>query len=471
MMEQDSETRVDYVAVAKRRRWSVIVPTLLGVATGVALAMLLPREYVATATLAVTSPSMSGGLASTTPADQIERIRAISHELLSSPVVEQVARDEGLVETAPIETVVTGIRRRTTVAVPPRSLSSTGRIEPDTFVVSYTGKSPELAQRVANRLTQVFVDMHSKMRETRAEDTSAFLARQLANSREKLDAAETRLREAKASFQGRLPEQALGNLQSVSALRQRQDNDRQALTTERDRLALIDRQIEDLKQDSQTAATVAVETRSRERLSSLEQQLADARLQYTSRHPEVQRLEGELERARAEDAAERRQAASAGPVPTDPAARTLLAERERAGLRIRDLEAAAVRTQAELDRYQGLMNEAPLVEQRLMSLSQAYEFEKQQTQKLAEQHQTAMLNEDLERRQARERFVVLYAAQRPQQPASPNVVLVLAASAIVGLTLGGLLALVREFMDRSVHDRRTLESEFGPPVLAEIPHF
>ena len=151
--------------------------------------------------------------------------------------------------------------------------------------------------------------------------------------------------------------------------------------------------------------------------------------------------------------------------------RTLAADRERARLRIRDLEAAGSRNQAELGRYQGLLNEAPLVEQRLMSLSQAYEFEKQQTQKLAEQHQTALLNEDLERRQAGERFVVLYSAQRPQRPASPNMILVVGGSVIGGLVLGGALAMAREFLDRSVHDRRTLEAEFGRPVLAEIPHF
>ena len=173
-------------------------------------------------------------------------------------MVEQVARDERLLDTAPLEDVVTDIRRRTLVSVPPRPLSSTNRLEPDTFIVSYSGQSPELAQRVANRLTQVFVETHSKMRETRAEDTSAFLERQLANSRERLSAAETRLREAKASFQGRLPEQALSNLQSVSELRQRQDTDRQALATERERLAVIDEQIEGLKQDSQAAATAAM---------------------------------------------------------------------------------------------------------------------------------------------------------------------------------------------------------------------
>jgi polysaccharide chain length determinant protein (PEP-CTERM system associated) len=415
---------------------------------------------------------MAGGLAPTTQADQVERIRAVSHELLSSPVVEQVARDERLLDTAPLEAVVTGIRLRTQVTVPPRSLSANNRFEPDTFVVSYTGQSPELAQRVANRLTQVFVENHSRMRETRAEDTSAFLERQLENSREKLSAAETQLREAKASFQGRLPEQALANLQSVTELRQRLDTDTQALTTERDRVAVIDQQMEGLKQDAQAAAAAALETRSAERLSGLEQQLAEARQQYTERHPEVQRLESELARARAEDAEARQQVVTAsGATGTDPALRTLMADRERARLRIKELQAASVRTQAELARYQGMLNEAPLVEQRLTSLSQNYEFEKQQHQRLAEQYQKALLSEDLERRQAGERFVVLYSAQRPRRPSSPNVLLVLGGALVAGVVLGGALALAREFLDRSVHDRRALEAEYGRPVLAEIPHF
>jgi len=476
MMQQESETTLDYGAVLRRRRWSLIIPTLLGLLVGVALAVLLPREYVAAATLAVTSPSMSGGLAPTTQADQVERIRAVSHELLSSPVVEQVARDERLLDTAPLDAVVTDIRRRTQVTVPSRSLSSTNRVEPDTFIVSYTGQSPELAQRVANRLTQVFVEKHSRMRETRAEDTAAFLERQLENSQEKLSAAETNLREAKASFQGRLPEQALANLQSITELRQRLDTDAQAVATERDRIAVIDQQMEGLKQDAQAAASAAMEARSSERLSALEQQLAEARQQYTARHPEVQRLEAELARAQSEDAEARKLAAagsdgSAAADPMLPTLRTLMAERERARLRMKELQSANGRTQAELARYQAMLNEAPIVEQRLMSLSQAYEFEKQQHQKLAEQYQTALLNEDLERRQASERFVVLYSAQRPRRPSSPNVLLVLGGALIGGVVLGGALALAREFLDRSVHDRRTLEAEYGRPVLAEIPHF
>lgn len=468
MMHEEKESTVDYGAVLRRRRWSLIVPTVLGLLVGGVLALLLPREYVATATLAVSSPSMGGGLANTTQSDQVERIRAISHELLSSPVVEQVAREEGLVRGDNLDQVVVDIRRRTEVRVPPRPLSTT-RLEPDTFIVSYTGQTPELAQRVANRLTRVFVETHSKMRETRAEDTSAFLQRQLTLSRDKLTEAEDRLRDAKAAYQGRLPEQAIANVQTAASLRQQAEGDSQTLSTERERLTLIEQQIEDAKTDSAAAAAAAADAQSRERLAGLERQLTEARLQYTPRHPEVQRLEADLARARAEDAEVRQlSGVSSG---SDPALRNLLADRDRTRLRIRELEATVRRTQGEVSRYQNLLNEAPAIEQRLMTLTQAVELQKQQYQKLAEQHQAAVLNEDLERRQAGERFVVLYSAQLPRRPASPNVMLIMSAAVIVGLVLGAALAMAREFLDRSVHDRRALESEFGRPVLAEIPHF
>jgi uncharacterized protein involved in exopolysaccharide biosynthesis len=277
-----------------------------------------------------------------------------------------------------------------------------------------------------------------------------------------------KLRDAKASFQGRLPEQAMVNMQAVAELRQRGETDSQALAIERERITVLGQQIEGLKQDAAAAVAAAAESRTQERVTTLEQQLAEARQQFTTRHPEVQRLEAELARARKEDASAR--TAGAAPL-TDPNLRTLMAEQEGARLRVRELEGSVTRTQAELARYQGLLNEIPVVEQRLMSLSQGVELEKQQHQRLNEQYQQALLNEDLERRQAGERFVVLYTAQRPARPSSPNLMLVLGASIIGGLALGAAWAAVRELLDRSVYDRRALETEYGRPVLAEIPHF
>lgn len=469
-MSSDQGVVIDYRALVRRRRWSLIVPACLGLTAGIGLAMTLPREYVASATLAVRSPSLSGGLTSSTAADQAERIRAVSHQLLSQPILEQVARDQGLLDTAPLDDVMADLRSRTTLSVPPKPLSSTGRLEPDTFIVSFTGPTPEMAQRVTNRLTEAFVDANAKLRETRAEDTSEFLARQLELSKEKLSAAEAQLRDAKAAYQGRLPEQALANLQRVTELRQQIESRQLELRTARERYTLLEQQVAGLKQDAQAAAAREAEARTHERLGALEQQLAEARLQYTPRHPEVQRLENDLARARAADEEERRLASPGGVAsPADPALRQAMAEREATRLSIADLSASVARAQGELLQYQDLLNGTPAVEQRLLSLTQDYELAKQQHQKLAEQHQAAVLGEDLERRQASERFVVLYPATRPDRPSSPNVPMVVAVAALAGIAAGIALAVAREFLDRSVHDKRTLEETFGRLVLAEIP--
>ena len=120
----------------------------------------------------------------------------------------------------------------------------------DTFMVSYSDGDPVRAQRIANRLATVFVDENSKMRAEHAEDTSAFIATQLRASQARLADFDARLRKAKESHIGQLPEQTQANLQTLSGLRQQLEANATALRSEQDRLSMIERQVEGLKQGS-----------------------------------------------------------------------------------------------------------------------------------------------------------------------------------------------------------------------------
>jgi capsular polysaccharide biosynthesis protein len=62
----------------------------------------------------------------------------------------------------------------------------------------------------------------------------------------------------------------------------------------------------------------------------------------------------------------------------------------------------------------------------------------------------------------------LYAASRPRNPESPNVLRIVAMSVVLGLFLGVGSAIGREYLDRSIHDVRGLQAEFDVPVLGEI---
>ena len=465
----NDEAVFDPLAVARRRMWSLALPLVAGAVVGVLLVVLLPREYVAAATIVVTTPSVSADLAKT-QSDPSERARAISQELLSLPVIAQVAKEEGLLTGTGDEDVIAGIRARTIVSLPPKTLVS--RSDPDTFVVSYAGPTADEAQRVTNRLLKVFIERDGSNRRTRAKDTAAFLGEQLRDSERRMDEVEARLRRLKESNTGLLPDQALANLQAMSDIRQRSDNNAEALRDERDRLAAVEQQLEaarrEVAADTRTPGEIAAD----ERVGKLEQELAQAQRSYTAKHPEIQRLEAQLATARIDQAQAKTSASTAGRTPqkADQTVAQLTGDRDRLRARIRELQAIEGRLPQELATYQSRVNQAPIVEQQLQPLEQAYELEKAQHQRLAERYQAAVISENLETRRAGSQFAVLYPASKPATPTRPNVPRVFAFSVIAGAVLGGALALTREYLDKTVHDARTLQHEFDQVVLAEVPH-
>ena len=471
MTTPHDEPVFDPLAIARRRLWSLLIPVAAGIVVGILLVLFLPRQYVASATLAVTTPAVTGDLAKSTLQDPTDRTRAITQELLSLPVIQQVAREEGLASGPDADAVAAGIRARTSVSLPVKPLVS-GRGDPDTFIVSYTGSTAEEAQRVTNRLLRVFIDREAANRRTRAKETAGFLGDQLRESQQRMDEIEGKLRKLKETNTGLLPEQALANLQAMSDLRSRADNNQEAIREERDRLAALEAQIDAARKEAAFEARSQEEVDADTRLATLEGELAAARRAYTPKHPEVQRLEAAVATARIEQSEARARSATIKrpPAKSEQLLTQLVAERDRVRIRLRDLQLVETRLPRELAIYEARVNQAPIVEQQLAPLQQAYEIEKANHQKLSERYQAAAISESLETRQAGSQFAVLYPADLPSTPSQPNVPRVFAFSVFAGALLGGVLAFTREYLDKSVHDARTLQHEFDQPVLAEIPH-
>src|SRR5262249_18605159 len=230
-------------------------------------------------------------------------------------------------------------------SVPPERMANvTENRRLDTFVVGYSDDQPSRAQRIANRLATVFVDANSETRAERAEDTSAFIATQLRASQGRLADLEQRLRTAKEAHMGRLPEQTAANRQNLSGRGQQLEANATALRGEQDRLSMIERQIEGLRQNSQELMLLARGTNpslpSESRVQTLERELAGARAIYTEKHPEVQRLQEDLANAKREAATDRQRPDQdrLARLEADPAYRQLVGDREMARLRVRDLQ-------------------------------------------------------------------------------------------------------------------------------------
>jgi polysaccharide chain length determinant protein (PEP-CTERM system associated) len=464
---------LDYVAMLRRRRWWLIVPIVLALAIGLALVRFLPKQYQAEATLGVAAPSVSPSLVNQSAViDNQERLRALTHQLLSDKVLQRVVVEEGLGVDA--EPWINRLRRQVTISVPEpvsRSLDDARRL--DAFRVAYQDSDPAVAQRLTNRLATVFIEEHSQSRTHTAEKSSAYLEAERDRAKAQLVVLEERLRRAKEAYVGRLPEQTQANLQTLTSLRQQLESNATSLRHQQDRLSLLRRQIETLEQDAAKGIAVAgAGSAVPDRVTTLERDLAAARAMYTERHPEVQRLDAELKTALQE-------AVAPAPRPTvdlkarlqvDPNYRQLLADRDATTLGIRDLEHTAATIRGQIADYQSRVEAAPMVEQQLASVQREYDFAQSQYADLSSKVANASVAESVARNRDGEQFALLYPASLPDTPVSPIPSRLLLFALMGGLCVGGALALGREYLDASVHSSRDLADEFEVPVLGEVGH-
>ena len=218
--------------------------------------------------IGIEAPAVSPDLVSgRTGLDRDERLRALSQQLRSPAVLERVAREERLVTDRPIDQVVQDLLDRIKVEVPPPIARTQSDPELDAFDIVYLDRTAERAQRVAEKLAQVFVEENTRSREVQAEGTTEFLSAQQRASQDRIADLEKRLRTAKEQHMGKLPEQTLANLQTLSGVRTQLESTSNNLRSEQDRLTMLDRQLQQMKEGFYSAPQRRREARRRPRSS------------------------------------------------------------------------------------------------------------------------------------------------------------------------------------------------------------
>jgi polysaccharide chain length determinant protein (PEP-CTERM system associated) len=476
-MEEPRFDPLDYLSAFNRRKWWFVVPVGLSILVGLLLVWLLPRSYQSTATIGVSTPRVAANMVGASAADRGERTRAIAQQLRSRPVLERAARLEGLDQQESIDAAVNQLNRGLAVSFSSSAIKGTltpdQREQLDSYDIVYTEATAADAQRILNRIAQVFVEENSRSRELRAQDTSEFITLQLRASEERLTALEGRLRTAKEAYMGRLPSQTGANLQMVEGLQRQVESNATQIRGEQDRLSLLDRQIEEMERGTDAGPinrSSAVLT-TQGRILTLRGELAEAQLTFTDKHPEVVRLKEELSNAEKAAAAERELPAKdrTSVLQANPEYRRLVTDRNTARMHIAELQRQQRTAEGGIGQYRARVEAAPRVEQEMLSLTREYDLEREAYGKLKERRQAALINEELMRSQGGDQFSILVPASFPTSPFKPNPFRVLLMAIAAGLVVGGAGVMGREYLDRSVHDVRALRDEFELPVLAEIP--
>jgi len=388
------------------------------------------------------------------------------------------------------------------------------------FSVSYKSRSPELALKVANDLTSLYLNENLTSRTQLAEQTSSFFAEEAARQQAHIMELDKKLSDFKQKNQERLPELSQLNqqisertemdlreadnrisaLDSQKVLLQAQlaqisptslvmsDSGQRMLSAE-DRLKALkselagykaryapdhpdivntQREVEGLEREVKSDDTTGDLLR---QLNESRQQLASAKEKYAPEHPDVVRLTrtvAELEKAVA--AAPTSATLSQGRNhPDNPAyiqvkgqLDSVSVERESAVKRRDELS-------AKLDDYERRLAQSPAVERQFRELARDLDNAQRKYEEIRSKQTEVQVSQNLEIEHKGERFTMIEPPLPPEKPISPPRFLMLAAGFVLSLGAGVGATVLRDKFDASVRGVQDMRVLLSVPPLAAIP--
>ena len=244
----------DFVAIALRRKWAIILPFVIIALGTIVVAHFLPNRYRSETVILVVPQQVPESYVRSTITSKIEdRLQSISQQILSRTRLERIIQDFNLYErerqVGIMEDVVQTMRSRDI---------RVDTLKGDAFRIAFIGDNPLTVMRVTDRLASHFIDENLRDREILAQGTSQFLTVQLEDARRRLVEQEKKLEEYRLRHSGELPSQAAGNLQQVQNLQLQVQNVIESLNRDVDRKLIIERALADLKAaDVQAVASAA----------------------------------------------------------------------------------------------------------------------------------------------------------------------------------------------------------------------
>ena len=435
----------------KRRKWLAIGVFAVVFSVLATVVLTLPNLYRATATVLVNPSQANDSLGTSTGADGglDARLDSISQRVLSRPRLEGLITQFDLYPRlrrgGSLDAAVARMRRdirfeRT------QAEQQWGQKATIAFSLSYQGWKPQTVAQVTNTLASFYVQDNAKISQRQAANATADLQTQLQQITRKLTDQQQQVNAFRQRHMGALPEQQDVNLSTLNRLNQQLDSNSQsqahAMELREDILKQMD------------AAGVPD-------LTQLQQKLMQLRTRYTDKYPDVIRVKAEIARLQ-------NQAANGKNAGGNRAGGALHLRLAQADEELASLRKEGTRLRAEIAVYQQRIENVPLMQQQLQTLTQGYAETKDVYATLLKRYEQARIADGTVS-QADGLFQLLDSALPPGQPAAPARLRLLVMSLILALALAAGTVFVFEQMDSSFHTLNELRAFTEVPVVAVIP--
>jgi len=516
----------DFLALLVRRKWWVIFPFIVLSCAVALLTFVLPRTYVSETLILVRPRDVPQDFVKDLIAGTAEeRLKQIQETITSRTILVQIIREFGdrMPDFKGLNMDEQVLRIRSQIAIilqTERSSNGKDTLPLSYFRIQYQNRDPELAQKIAGKLTTLFIDQDNKTRETQVFGTTEFLSAELEKVTNQMDESSAKLKEIKAGHQFELPNQLQSNLMTLDRL----NLQKQAVGEALDRNATIRLNLE--TQLAQTpeflpklitpvqaqAAAVAANPLAVnplvEEYRKVEAEHSQAAARYSPKHPDVQAAQARLERLKQQMSPELLAAAEAPvnpaavstakdvkdgngakdakdatkdakDVPAAPAApagtetsplyQKLMADLEQVKTELEIRQKERVLVEADIAKYSHRVEQAPKAEQDIGDVQRLNDDLKKQYEDLKNKLSQARLAESLENKQKGSQFVIIDPANYPMIPTKPDKATVLLGGVVASLALAIAFAVAIDLGRQRIWTQSQIEGLWGVPVLIDIP--
>ncbi|MEI9928153.1 MAG: XrtA system polysaccharide chain length determinant [Sphingomonas sp.] len=333
------------------------------------------------------------------------------------------------------------------------------------FEIVVTARSSRLAQQIAQKLIDVFVENNLADDRDQTAQSLTFLDQQLDARQKQLQDAEAKQSEFQTQYLGSLP--GTGSINDrVSAARQQLAQVESDLAAAQSALGTVNAQM------AGTPASVAggggaVAGPARARLAAIQGQLAEARARgWTDNHPDVIALRSQLAQAQAAARSEPLSGGSAAA--SNPLYLSLQSMRADKQSQVAGLTQRKASIEGDLAKLQAAMTDNPAAATEQSQIDRDYQVLKDQYDKLLAQREQVRIQSQAQSATDQAKFSVIDPPTQPRAPTAPNRPVLLTGVLIAGLGAGLAVAFMLGRLQTTFSTAGRLEKASGMPVIGSI---
>jgi polysaccharide chain length determinant protein (PEP-CTERM system associated) len=477
-MTERELTPADYLAILRRRWILVTICAVIGAPLAYAVSLVIPNQYRSQTLVLVqqqTVPSEFVRPVDTT--DISQRLSSMQQQILSRSRLEPIIRQFGLypkdINRVSIDDLVGRLQKAIEVT-PVKPMEETQASHLPGFFVNVTLDTPRNAQQVCTAITSMFIEQSLSVRQQHSEDTTSFLAQQLADAQNQLNEKDAALAAFKLKHSGSLPDEEQTNLNLLTSATSQLDSATQALARGQQDKSFAESQLTQQIAAWQAAQSGHDPDSLEQQLAILQTQLVNLEARYTEDYPDVIKTKNDIAAVKRKIAE-----ASSTKAPADNKPDRLVAEpgqitQLRTQIHTFDSvisektkEQEEIKQQIRL--YQDRVQSSPIVEEQYKELTRGYQAALDSFSDLQKKRDQSEMATELERQQEGEQFRVLDPANLPDKAAFPDRIKFVLGGLGGGLALGFGLAFLLEMRDTSLRTERDVEFVLRLPVLAMVP--